>query len=279
MTIGRGLGIAPILLLAAFPPPLAAADKAQQQLMAEIRMLHQQQQELHVTLGALADTLNAITVRLDDQSGTVRKAFADQKLLIDSVSETVRILREKADDTNVRLSTMSHELEAMRQAMTTLATQPQAPASVPGQPPTDPGVPAPPPVTAAPPGVSPKRMYEEAFSDYTRGDYELAIAGFETYIKMFPRTDITDDAQLKIGDSLHAAGKYREAIAAFQKVVADYPQGDTVPAAYYKMGVTYEALKDAVLARRAFETVLKNHPSSNEAILAKQRLDVLNRGR
>jgi TolA-binding protein len=96
---------------------------------------------------------------------------------------------------------------------------------------------------------------------------------------MFPRTDRTDDAQLKIGDSLHAAGKYREAIAAFQKVTTDYPQSDSVPAAWYKMGVTYEALKQPELARRSFETVIKNHPSANESILARQRLDVLNRGR
>jgi prefoldin subunit 5 len=172
MYMTRLVGLfAPVALLLSSSPAHAAADKAQQQLMAEIRMLQQQQQELHVTLGALADTLQAITGKLDDQSGAVRKAFADQKLLIDSVSETVRILREKADDTNVRLSTMSHELEAMRQAVTTLATQPQAPASMVGQPPTDPSAPAPPPAATPPPGVSPQRMFEEAFSDYTRGDY------------------------------------------------------------------------------------------------------------
>jgi hypothetical protein len=38
-------------------------------------------------------------------------------------------------------------------------------------------------------------------------------------------------------------------------------------------------LKQPDLARKSFETVIKNHGGSNEAILAKQRLDVLNRGR
>lgn len=260
--------------------PALAADKTHQQMMAEIRMLQEQQQQLQLMLGGLADTLTqtlrTITSKIDDQSGATRKGFADQRLLIESVSETTRILREKADDTNVRLSSMTQELEAIRH---TIASQPQAPALVPGQEPPagDPGAPAvsiPPP-----PGVSPGRMFDEAFSDYTRGDYDLAIEGFQTYIRMFPRTDRTDNAQLKIGDSLHAAKRFTEAVAAFQKVISDYPQSDSVPAAYYKLGITYEALKQPDLARKAFETVLKTHSGSNEAILAKQRLDVLNRAR
>ena len=275
---------AAVWLIGASAPAYAAADKTHQQLMAEIRMLQEQQQQLQQMLGGLAqsmtDTLKAINAKLDDQSSATRKAFADQRLLIESVSETTRILREKADDTNVRLSSMTQELEALRQ---TIASQPQAPAAaVPGQEPPagNPTAPAggnPPPT--AQPGVSPVRMYDEAFGDYTRGDYDLAIEGFQTFIRMFPRTDRTDDAQLKIGDSLYAAKRFPEAVAAFQKVVSDYPQSDSVPAAYYKLGLTYEAVKQPELARKAFETVLKNHQGSNEAILAKQRLDVLNRGK
>ncbi len=276
---------AALWLMAASVPAHAAADKTHQQLMAEIRMLQEQQQQLQQMLGglaeSLADTLKTITAKIDDQSGATRKAFADQRLLIESVSETTRILREKADDTNVRLSSMTQELEAIRQ---TIASQPQPAAPVvPGQEPpaVAPGDarPAAPPSGGVPPGVSPGRMYDEAFNDYTRGDYDLAIEGFQTYIRMFPRTDRTDDAQLKIGDSLYAAKRFPDAVTAFQKVVSDYPQSDSVPAAYYKLGLAYEALKQPDLARKAFETVIKNHQASNEAILAKQRLDVLNRGK
>ncbi len=274
---------AAVWLIGASAPAYAAADKTHQQLMAEIRMLQEQQQQLQQMLGGLAqsmaDTLKAINAKLDDQASGTRKAFADQRLLIESVSETTRILREKADDTNVRLSSMTQELEAIRH---TIASQPQAPAAVaPGQEPPagNPAAPSTPPPTTVPPGVSPTRMYDEAFGDYARGDYDLAIEGFQTYIRMFPRTDLTDDAQLKIGDSLYAAKRFPDAVAAFQKVLSDYPQSNSVPTAYYKLGLTYEALKQPELARKAYETVLKNHQASNEAILAKQRLDVLNRGR
>jgi tol-pal system protein YbgF len=270
------------------PSAASATDKAHQQLMAEIRMLQEQQQQLLQMIGGLADTLKVVTSKIDDQTGATRKAFADHKLQVDAVAEGVRILREKADDTNVRLSSMTQELEAMRQTIASLPA-PAAPLAAgaergaPATPPSQtgaPGVvtlpsnPAPTPGTA---NVSPSKMYENAFADYTAGDYDLAIVGFETYIKMFPRSEKADDAQLNIGNSLYGAGKNREAVAAYQKVISDYPQSDSVPVAYYKLGLTYEVLKQVDLAKKSYETVIQKYPTAYEAILARQRLDNLNK--
>src|SRR6188474_3432294 len=141
----------------------AAASKEHLQLMAEIRMLQEQQQQLQGLLGALQDTLKVVTTKLDESAAGVRKAMADQTLATTNIGDNVRILREKADDTNVRISTMSQELEALRQ---TIASQP-APQAAAAAPPAgvDPalGAPAapPPPVTVTPPpGASPQRMYD-----------------------------------------------------------------------------------------------------------------------
>ena len=123
-------------------------------------------------------------------------------------------------------------------------------------------------------------MYDNAFADYTGGHYDLAVLGFETYIKMFPRTDRADDAQLNIGNSLFAEGKYAEAVAAFQKVISDYPQSDTVPAAYYKLGLSYEGLRRVDLARKAYDTVIAKYPpTTTEVTLARQALERLNRAK
>src|SRR3954471_17276987 len=116
------VGVVLAVVLAA-ASPAGAADKAHQQLMAEIRMLQEQQQQLQQMMGALADTLKTVSTKIDDQTATNRKAFADQKVQIDNVAEGVRILREKADDTNVRLSSVTQELEAVRQAISTMPSQ------------------------------------------------------------------------------------------------------------------------------------------------------------
>jgi tol-pal system protein YbgF len=129
------------------------------------------------------------------------------------------------------------------------------------------------PPRAGPPLISPQRMFENAYGDYTGGQYDIAILGFNTYINTFPLSDKADDAQLNIGQSLYATAKFREAGEAFQKVLTNYPQSDSVPVAYYKIGLTYEALKQVDLARKAFETVIQRYPTAIEATLARQRLD------
>jgi tol-pal system protein YbgF len=257
------------------PSSAWAGDKTHQQMMAEIRMLQEQQQQLAQMIGGLADTLKTVTARIDDQTSANRKAYADQKLLIDGIAEGVRILREKSDDTNVRLSTMSQELESLRQIISSLPTSaPPATAPSPG----DPGaVPPPPQEKPAATNVAPQKAYDAAFNDYTGGQYDLAIEGFNFYLQTFPRSDRADDAQLNIGNSYYALGNFREAVTAFQKVITDYPQSDSVPPAYYKLGLSYEGLKQPDLARRAYETVIKNHPHGIDAQLSKQRLDSLNR--
>src|SRR6478672_5554390 len=97
-----------VLLFALVVPNVAraAANKEHLQLMAEIRMLQEQQQQLQGLLGALQDTLKAFGTKLDDSAAASRKAMADQTLATTNIADNVRILREKTDDTNVRISTM-----------------------------------------------------------------------------------------------------------------------------------------------------------------------------
>jgi tol-pal system protein YbgF len=251
------------------PTTAAAASKEQQLLMAELRMMQQHQQVLQQSLVALADTLKLVTGLLDEQAGTTRKALADQRLLIEGMTDTVRTLRERSDDTNVRLSTITQELESLRQTIAAMPV-PTAVAAPSGDPAADPSG------AAAPsPAPRPARAYDSAYSDFTAGQYELAIVGFQTFLKFFPRHSSADDAQLNIGNSLFNAGKFRDAVAEYQRVISDYPKTDSVPAAHYKLGQTYMQLKQPDLARKAFETLTENHPTANEAYLAKQALERL----
>jgi tol-pal system protein YbgF len=267
-------------------PARAAANKEHQQLMAEIRMLQEQQQQLQQLLGNLTDALKGVSSKLDDQSAAMRKAMADQTLATNAMGENVRVLREKMDDTNVRVSSVSQEIEALRQAISSTqpAPQPLAPAA-PGTEPTagtPPGaqgqMPSTNPTTnPVPSGVSPQKMYDQVFDDYTAGRFDLAVLGFQSYIQAYPRTTKAAEAQLYIGHSLYAQGKWKAAQDEFQKVITDYPQSPTVPTAYYKLGQTYERMNQPDLARKAYETAVKNYPDANDTQLARQALERLNR--
>lgn len=272
--LAAGVFIVPTLV------PVDAANREHQQLMADLRMLQEQTQQLQFALGTLADTLKTVTAKLDDQSGVNRKAFADQKLLVDNVAGDVRVVREKIDDTNVRVSSLSQEVEALR-----LACPPAAPAPTPPQvdpvtgEPVGPAVPTVPVAPPAPmsPGMSPQRLYDSAWADYTTGQWALAIAGFETYIKTFPKSEMADDAQFYIGQAYYADGRFKDAVGAFDKTIQNYPDGSVVPEAYYKRGLALDRLGQTDRARESYEVVLKKYPDTPAAGLAKQALDRLNR--
>ena len=261
------------------PAQAVAADREHQQIMADIRMLQEQTLRLQQLMAMLDQSLQVIAGKMDEQADITRKAFADQRLLTDNVANGVRIMREKIDDTNVRISSLSQEVEALR-----IAIPPMPPPGMTRQLFTDPetGLPiepafpatTPTPAVAAP-GVSPQRMYDTAWADYTNGQWVLAIQGFEAYIENFPRSELADDAQFYIGQTRYADGQFEEAVDAFEQVLLSYPDGDAVPEASYKRGLSLDRLGEADRARQAFELVVANHPDSTMATLAQQALDRL----
>jgi tol-pal system protein YbgF len=254
----------------------AAANKEHQQMMADIRMLQEQAQLLQVQLAALAEALKAISTKMDEQSAASRKAFADQKLLVDAVSGDLRVVREKVDDNNLRIGSVAQELEALRTVI------PQGvPSGLPvgdpqatGDPAAQPAQPAAPPLN---PGVSPERLYNMAWADYAGGEYTLAIQGFETYIKTFPKSSQAGDAQHYIGETYYVQGKYREAVTAYDRVIADFANTKMLPDTYYKRGQALYALGQVDRARESWEFVVKTYPNSDAGRLARQRLDQLQR--
>ncbi len=266
------------MFLALFVPDVsAAANKEHLQLMADIRMLQEQSQQLQQMLGTLTDAMKQMTAKMEEQGGTSRKAFADQKLLVDNAAADLRVVREKLDETNVRITSLSQEVEALRLAIPRtppVSTSPdQALAPDGGTPPesTDPGV-ATPPTQPPNPGVSPQRLYDTAWADYAAGQWSLAIEGFRTFLRSFPRSEMADDAQFLIGDSFQLDGKFNDAVDAYDQVIKNYPTGDKVPDAYYKRGVALDRLGMSDRAKQSYEFAAKNYPDTDAGRLAKQRL-------
>ena len=135
--------------------------------------------------------------------------------------------------------------------------------------------PPPPAAATRAAGVSPQRMYDTAWADYTNGQWALAIQGFEAYVKTFPDSELTDDAGFYVGQTHFAEGNFPEAIEAFEAVLLNYPDGDIVPEASYKRGLALDRLGELDRARQAFELVVQNYPDSTMATLAQQALDRL----
>lgn len=271
------LGLA-LIYLGLRPATPAAADREHQQIMADLRMLQEQTQQLQALMNGLGEALKAVNSRLEDQTTLERKAFADGKVQMDAISGDIRIVREKVDETNVRLGSISQELESIRQAipepgMALPVPLPNTDASAPAVPGVPPSQPAGPPAAQ----VNAQRLWQGAYGDYTSGNYSLAVSGFQMYLNSFPKSPQAHEAQLYIGEALFQEKKDAEAIAAYDRVIGNYPSSASVPQAYYKRGVSLQRLGDNDRARESWEAVIKQFADSPQAVLSQQGLERLKR--
>ena len=298
--MSKSLSIAVFALTVGVGAPAVAQNREHQQMAAELRIMQEQAQQLAITLAALnqaiAESAKSLAARLDEANNTTRKAFADQKLLIDNMASEVSKIRERGDDTNVRIASLREELEALRVTVQALQQLQQysaapppvadpaapAPATSPGGTPASSATTGPPPVTAPPPpalpstaGLSPTRLYETAQADYFAGQWNSAVSGFEAFLRAFPRSEQADDAQFYIGETYFAQNQWDQAVAAYNLVIQMYPGTNSIPVAYYKRGLAEQRLGQLEAARASWEAAVKNFPDTDAGRLAKQNLERL----
>jgi tol-pal system protein YbgF len=271
-------------LVLALASPAAAQSRAERQMNADIRMLQEQTQQLQLMLGTLTESIDAVSRKLDEQADTDRRVFADLRLLSDNISGDVRVVREKIDETNVRLASFEQEVQAIQMSIQALQLQPPAPVLPPDGAPQDADAATselPPPVVTlpapdVPPGVSPSRMFDTAHADYMSGQYSLSIQGFEAFVRTFPTLPQAAEAQYYIGENHRTDGQPDQALQAYDRVIANYPANSAAVAkARYRRAEILQSQGRLDAAKEEYELVVANYPDTSEARLAKQRLDGL----
>jgi tol-pal system protein YbgF len=269
------LAAALAVLIGGVAAPAGAQSREQRQMMADLRILQVQAQEMQNMVSAmnqaLNDALKALNTRLNEQADATRRSFAEQKSIIDTLSNDLRIVREKLDDNNVRVGSLTQEVDSLRDLITAL---PRA-GDLPVDPAADPAAAAGAAPAAGGIGTSPQRAYDAAMADYWGSQYELAISGFKMYLAEFPKSPRAPEAQFHIAQSYFQQGKYPEAADSYNLLIRTYPTSELLPDAYFKMGESYRSLKQADRARAAYQYVIKNHAESAAAALAQERLQAL----
>ncbi len=226
--------------------------------------------------------IKAVNARIDEQTGTNRKPFADQKLVIDTLAERpARRAREGGRQQRAgwiarpgarRAASVGDRAgHAASRGARRRSGGWRAPVDPAAQPRRGGGSRR----GAAAVGASPQKLLDSALADYYAGQYDLAILGFESYMKTFPQSPQASFAQLHVGNSQMQLGKYEPAIAAFDTVIRNYPRSNEVPDAYVRKGTALKTLRQPDKAREAFEFVIKNYPDSVAATVAQQRLQEL----
>lgn len=116
-------------------------------------------------------------------------------------------------------------------------------------------------------------LFEAAQRDFNRGNYQLAIAGFDDFLELAPSAEQADNAQYWKGECYYSLGDMDRAIQEFLKVRDIYPEGDAVASATLKIGYAFLRKGDSATAGRYFETVVREFPGTDEATLAGDKLE------
>jgi tol-pal system protein YbgF len=208
-------------------------------------------------------------------------ATAELKARMDSLERDVQVLRTRSDEAEQRLASLQGELKAMREALETLARSQAAPSTaatpIPaGTPGTSP-IPAPvPPAPGAVPGtVMGADLYRLGYGDYAKGNFDLALAELQDFVRLNPADELADDAQYLIGEIDFSQQKYPEAVAAYDRLLAEHAGGDKAAAAYLKKGLALLEMNRTADAVIQLQHVVSAYPKSEEARLARERLRVL----
>jgi len=122
------------------------------------------------------------------------------------------------------------------------------------------------------PTITPTSAFNLAYNDYLNGKYDLAVAGFQRFVKDFPGTSLTPNAYYWLGESSYQQKDYVRAMHSFEYLSTEYPGNEKVPAALFKSGLAAGETGDLAKSKRNLKRVIEEFPTSDEAKLAKNKL-------
>jgi tol-pal system protein YbgF len=198
--------------------------------------------------------------QIGEQTDAFQRSAADMQISLDRLSSQIDQLEANLADTNFRLNDLSQQIAATNQELRAARGRPTTGAALSDAPPTQ-----------APP-TDPQALYQSAYNDYLRGNYDLAVLGFRQYLDSYPDTELSDNAAYWIGESLFSKASYEQSIREFDHIVSRYPRSDKLASAMLKKGFAYLQMNESEQAIVQLRTVVRTYPGTDEANLARQRL-------
>lgn len=212
----------------------------------ELRREHQQ------LLAAIARMDSSLV----EQSTLSKKLSADLKMSMTAIEERMLLVESSLEDAGTRFSRAVETMETRR----------------------------PKPVVSDSADTSrtigeldPRKIYNAAYYDVIKGNYKMAIEGFEEYLKENPRTGLSDNAVYWIGECYYIQKDYPGAQQAFSRLIKDYPKSEHLASAKLKLGMSLYNQRYKTKAKQYFQDVVQEYPGTEEANQAAEMLQRYNR--
>ncbi|MDA8125261.1 MAG: tol-pal system protein YbgF [Deltaproteobacteria bacterium] len=115
-------------------------------------------------------------------------------------------------------------------------------------------------------------LYAAAYELFKEAKYEKSREAFENFLKQYPNTEFSDNAQFWIAECYYFDKKYEKAIVEYEKVVKNFPEGNKTANALLKQGLAFLKLGDKASAKLLLQQVIKDFPNTSQARLARTNL-------
>jgi len=201
-------------------------------------------------------SLQGLSQRIDDLQDQLNKIRGEVEVLEHGEDLSQKQQRDLYQDLDKRLQKLEQGLGGGTSAAPAAGTAPAAPDAAPA--PTG--------------GGADEAAYQKSFDQLKKGRFSEAIKGFKAFVKQYPSSALTPNAEFWTGEAYYQMSDFTTALASFKKTIKDYPQSNKTGDALLKAGYCQYELKQWKSARETLNTVVQKYPGSNAANLATQRL-------
>ena len=222
-----------------------------EELKTEFILLQRSMQAMQETFNKTNGETRTLIEQMGDNIAAIRRAQSGMATSATDTSSQISAMGERTTATNSRMERLSEQFAQLKKLIEDIPKMPTFTQLTPG---------------------NAEQLFAAAYSDYSRGNYDLAISEFKQYVETYPSSELADNAQYWIGEILYAQKKLPEATAEFEKVAVVNAQGDKTRVALYKRALVLLEMgkKDDAVAQ--FLSLTKNYANTNEATLATQQL-------
>lgn len=206
-------------------------------------------------------------VRVDLQS--MQGSAGDQGRVNDELRQDLTLLR---DELSLQIAGHEQRLAKLEGAVVAPAAKPAAAVpvtEVPAEKVAAPAVAA----TPTPAGESAPELYDRALKTI-REDQQYAEGRelMESFLKRYPKHDLTVNAAYWVGETYYAEKSYEKAILKFEDIIQKYGEHPKVASAMLKQALAFDATGDKETAKLLLQRVVETYPLSDEAKKAKEKL-------
>ncbi len=222
-----------------------------EELKTEFILLQRSMQAMQETFNKTNGESRTLIEQMGDNIAAIRRAQASVTTSATDTASQISVMGERATATNSRMERLSEQFAQLKKLIEDIPKMPTFTQLTPG---------------------NAEQLFAAAYSDYSRGNFDLALSEFKQYVETYPSSELADNAQYWIGEILYAQKKLPEAIAEFEKAALINAQGDKTRVALYKRALVLLEMgkKDEAVAQ--FLSLTKNYANTNEAALATQQL-------